>query len=242
MRNSNKDALFVIFYDPWVNEVNLDDYRQGDLTDLDRPQGILKSTSQRRERVPYHGVKLIQNKNCLRKEFADYLGDKSPEGTDNIIFYPRSSLFAALIHSTKFCCSFCHPENPLDLRDFLPGFIFSLPPIDTSNKRKRAPAKTYRPTKERGSLDFRLIQWLEAEHASDPLRSVRPMYFILSDSQRANLVRAPSKEIKSASDIKTFLGESDEWAAEWAEKLFSVVQKYDQDLDTCRVQNKRSKR
>jgi superfamily II DNA or RNA helicase len=35
LRNSDEDALFVVFYDPWVTDISLDEYKDGDLLDPD---------------------------------------------------------------------------------------------------------------------------------------------------------------------------------------------------------------
>ena len=80
LRNSNDDALFVVFYEPWVHEVALDEYNEGDLGDPDRPRGTLKTSSQRRERAPYSCLKLVKSSSCLRAQFASYLGDMSAAG------------------------------------------------------------------------------------------------------------------------------------------------------------------
>jgi hypothetical protein len=84
-RNSAEDALFVIFYDSWVHDINPSDFTNFDSADLDRPRAILKPNSPRRERVPYHGVRLIRDKSCIRKQFALYLNDQLPDGKLNII-------------------------------------------------------------------------------------------------------------------------------------------------------------
>ena len=34
-RNSTEDALFVIFYEPWLNDINLNKYNDGDPLDPD---------------------------------------------------------------------------------------------------------------------------------------------------------------------------------------------------------------
>ena len=104
-------------------------------------------------------------------------------------------------------------------------------------KRKRVNIP-YRPTKERQALNHRLVEWLISVHVLDPLQAVRPIYFILSDVQRANLVRTQSKKIRSVSDIQDILNESDEWASEWGEKIFDVIGQYDRDLAVMKVQEK----
>jgi hypothetical protein len=82
LRNSNEDALFIIFYEPWVNDISLDEYNEGNIDDPDRPRGPLKTRSQRRERTPYSCLKLVKSTTCLRAEFASYLGDQSSAGME----------------------------------------------------------------------------------------------------------------------------------------------------------------
>jgi hypothetical protein len=85
IRQSDDDALFVIFYEPWVLDIDLDDYSTGNILDPDRPRKDLHDNSLRRDRAPYFSVKLIQDKICLRKSFADYLGDTLPGGLKNYL-------------------------------------------------------------------------------------------------------------------------------------------------------------
>jgi hypothetical protein len=79
IRQSNEDALFVIFYEHWVLDINLENYT-GDPLDPDRPRTELRDNSHRRDRAPYSSVKLIQGKMCIRAFFSDYLNDKLPGG------------------------------------------------------------------------------------------------------------------------------------------------------------------
>ena len=88
-RNSSKVATFVNFYEPWVNEISLDEYGNGDLLDPDRPRTVLKVTSKKVDRAPYSGVKLIKCKEqseCVREFYANYLGDKLPTGLLCILY------------------------------------------------------------------------------------------------------------------------------------------------------------
>ena len=79
--NSTKDALFVIFYEPWIEEVSLNDFKNFDVTDLDHPHMPLKANSQHCECAPFYGVKICQEISCTQKGFANYLGDQSTDGT-----------------------------------------------------------------------------------------------------------------------------------------------------------------
>lgn len=150
--------------------------------------------------------------------------------------YPR----LALLYTTKFCCESVqdHPDAHLfNLQDFLPGrlpgneLLADPASVDTEKAIEKPNAK-YRPPKERPALDYRIIEWLKLEHASDPLRTVRPPHLILSQTQRLILTRVNPKQIKSPSDITTLLNESSDWAEEWAGKLFTVFLLFEADLAT----------
>ena len=153
------------------------------------------------------------------------------------------------MYTTTICCDSesDHQDQPrFDLQKFLPGTIFTEPPLNNNssnlNKRKKSARTTvYRPVKERVALDFRLIQWLQTEHLIDDLRAVRPIYHILSLAQRLTLVRAQSKDIQKPLDVTRLIGESIEWAAEWEEKVFSVIQVYDRDLAVLEERNRKQK-
>jgi len=74
-------ALFVIFYEPWVHDIRLEDYANGDILDPDRPRKDLTSkTPSVRERAPYYSLMLIRSVICLRILFAEYLGDTFADG------------------------------------------------------------------------------------------------------------------------------------------------------------------
>jgi hypothetical protein len=113
------------------------------------------------------------------------------------------------------------------LQDYLPGPIFALePPPDTASSTKRkktSHAKPYRPVKEHPVLDYRLIKWLEHVHFSDPFHSLRPVYYILSDTHRMNLTRAHPNDIKTPSDVTQLLNENAKWALEWEKVIFDII-------------------
>ncbi|KAL0057159.1 hypothetical protein AAF712_016207 [Marasmius tenuissimus] len=85
VRGSGKIGLFLILYEEWVLEVDLSEFFEEhkglDSSDPDRPRRALTDKSTRYDRAPYSLVKLVQDDSlCLRKYFAEYLGDNSPHG------------------------------------------------------------------------------------------------------------------------------------------------------------------
>ena len=115
------------------------------------------------------------------------------------------------------------------------------PPTEVPTTKCKRVNIVYRPPKERPALDFCLVEWLKFEHAHDPLRAVQPICFILSDIQRACLIRTQAKKIETTSDIQVILNESEEWAAMWGNKILNVIRKYDSDLAAMRLQDKENR-
>ena len=246
-RNSDKVALVVNFYDPWVDDISLDEYQSGDLMDPDRPRTVLKSTSKRRDRASYSSVKLVKCKElclCVRKFYADYLGDRSTEGMSFLSsFSMLTSLnITALAFFGEFCCdspvdSLGHPTatHLFDLGKFLPGPVFTEEKAEELRKvaaasKPKAKRKGYRPKADRSALDFRLIKWLKDFHAMDPLRTVRPPYYILPRGYRVKLLIPHPNQFVAPNDVTRIVGESEVWHSEWAQIIFDIIQKYDTEL------------
>ena len=87
-------------------------------------------------------------------------------------------------------------------------------------------------------LDQRLVEWLEQVHENDPLKSVRPPHIILSPLHQQLLVRKHPKHIQNADDITTILEQTNEWAEEWQEKVYQVIQQFDRDLESSKRSQK----
>jgi hypothetical protein len=81
LRNSDDNALFIIFYKPWVQDIALSEYTEGDLLDPDCPRGKLRSHTQQCEQAPLSSLRLVKGPECLHSKFANYLGDTSVEGS-----------------------------------------------------------------------------------------------------------------------------------------------------------------
>ncbi|KAH9029568.1 P-loop containing nucleoside triphosphate hydrolase protein [Lactarius hengduanensis] len=182
LQNSDDHAFFIIFHEPWVHELSLSEYSEGDLSDPDRPRGQLRSHAQQaRESTTTQAVSTpslqVTWVTPLRK-FVD--------------IQPRIAVPGKIVVAVK------------------SASVISSRPPSLAPKAKRA-QNLYRPVQERSFLECRLIKWLESVHSEDPLYSVRPSYLILSVSQRAILVRTHPNKIKSAQDITALLDQTSEW-------------------------------
>ena len=98
------------------------------------------------------------------------------------------------------------------------------------------PNPKYHPTKDWPALDYRLIEWLKVEHATDSLRAVRPPHLILSQTQCLTLMCVHPTKITLPSNITALIEESAEWGDEWADTLFKVLVLFNADLATLNSQ------
>jgi hypothetical protein len=79
-------GLALLFYEPWVDEISLAEYSEGDHTDIDRPRTTpLKHTSKARERASFSAVSYVQSQTCLRQFLATAMGDSTPEGMFQLV-------------------------------------------------------------------------------------------------------------------------------------------------------------
>jgi ERCC4-related helicase len=85
-RSSIGEAIFLIMYEPWVKTINLEAVTVETVSDPNHPnipKLTIHSTKQARTGVTM--IKIIQRtEECLRRLFATYLNDQTPDG-----MYPR---------------------------------------------------------------------------------------------------------------------------------------------------------
>ena len=81
-RNPNDKSIFLVMYEPWVKELDLSNIPAAKFAeDPDRPFIISSSKRQpKTERTGCFCISLVQSATCIRRLFADYLGDSSFEG------------------------------------------------------------------------------------------------------------------------------------------------------------------
>lgn len=111
----------------------------------------------------------------------------------------------------------------------LPSGLYRDPSEDPS--LDVAPAKRsrnkYRSVAARSLLEEKLQIWRLEAHSTDPLRLIRPPYLILSDANLLCIAKALPELLSCPADIVSLLEESEEWAVEWAEKIYQVVRVFD---------------
>ncbi|KAG6875112.1 hypothetical protein C0992_005179 [Termitomyces sp. T32_za158] len=140
-----------------------------------------------------------------------------------------------MYYFTCYCCN--HDDPDFNLTDFLPGKLYlddsSLGPI------KRKKPNIYRKPQDHDALDNHIVSWLQK---ASKLHGGIASYDILDFSEHQKLVHAPPKSLSSPLDVAQLLGESSDWAAEWAAPLFLMVKNYDQEQEWEKVSVDTTKR
>lgn len=222
IRVGNEQALYVTFYEPWVNAIDINEFATGDLTDPDRPRIELKPNSSVKDRAPYFMVKMAQESSlCCRgaNGIAGYLNDTTAQSTS---------------YTTSICCLKTGGEGSphpfpvgFSLASLLPGPLFD--PQATTDEDivlKATVRNKYRPTMERPQFEFYLNEWLTDVTNNDPLSFCRPPHLILSNAQRTTLIKTKAADITSPESITSILQESKDWDDEWAGKIYDVFMKF----------------
>ncbi|THU95424.1 P-loop containing nucleoside triphosphate hydrolase protein [Dendrothele bispora CBS 962.96] len=222
VRQISCDGLCVIFYDNWVNEIDLTEYGLKDGfnmesfdfdSDIDRPpKNVLTSKSTVKERASLACVLLTKRSFCLRLFFSKCLHDDSPE---------------ALEFFTAFCCD-AH-NNGFNLQRLLPGKLYN---PDTAHKPSDVPMKKSSNPKPRSSANKKQLrklfeQWLEKAHEDNPMSPVWPVYYILSESHLKTLVSTAPHSIVSERHLISLLKQTDDWAKLWAADIFKIISTFD---------------
>jgi hypothetical protein len=239
-RNPCDKALFLMIFEKWVNEIDVSEVPSEELDeDPDRPFDVSgKKYPTKMERTGIYSINMLQDTaTCIRKMFADYLGDRSLDGSCLV----SASMFAFTVvinsqHNIAFsfvtpcCCDRC---EQFDFSQYFLGDIY------TGNEPKQPkasipPALKNRPMKQRGPLQILLRSWRSKTHKLDPLRAIRPQTWIIDDEKIRKLSSVLPNRIQIPSDIARLLGETEEWSVEWSFPIFAVVRQYDNpDLYTC---------
>ena len=85
VRDPDLNGLFLTMVETWALELKLDGYGIKEGESPDKPYaGTLKKNSSKQDRTSMASLQFVQSDTCLRKSFAEYLGDHSPEGGFNL--------------------------------------------------------------------------------------------------------------------------------------------------------------
>ncbi|KAJ7888771.1 P-loop containing nucleoside triphosphate hydrolase protein [Mycena leptocephala] len=221
-------SVYLVMAEPWAYTTSLDAVDPG-INDPDRPiSGRLMKNSRKPARAGLAMVLYVRSKVCLREIINQYLADKSREALDI---------------STDWCCDLDHPNDAgrkFDKRSFFPGrFIYAnekgaiyAGDVDeqdrvhlnpTKGKKCKAKGTPNRRLDQRSNLQAQLRSWLVSAHASDPLRAVRPAFFILDAKAIKALSAVHPDRINSISQVVAALQETEEWGDEWGAKILMLI-------------------
>lgn len=230
VRSGLTTGLAVLFYESWVEEIDLDEFDDGKASDLDRPRNELGKHASVQKRASYSGVSLVKKSVCERRFFADYLGDKTSEC--KLLKRSESVLTNVVPHlAMKFTAPYCCDahDNGFNLQDFLPGPLWTADSasLDSHLAKSTQPS---RPSKQKKELTRKLHDWLFHTHNTNLFAFAQPMYTILADSQIKALVRPPAGTFTWIEEITAALDQGPEWETQWASKILGVITEFDSQV------------
>jgi hypothetical protein len=104
-------------------------------------------------------------------------------------------------------------------------FVFIKQEVNASISRAK-----YRPVKEREPLKTALYAWRSRMHQDDPLRGVRQISWIISDSDIELICKTPQSSLSNVEQLKSQLDASSEWVDEWAQRLVDEIHTFNASL------------
>ena len=122
-----------------------------------------------------------------------------------------------------FCCD--RHGDGFNLSGFFPGkFNTSEPLVFVDQAVKVGTSKPiYCPVKEREPLKATLYAWRSHVHRDDPLRGVRQISWILTDTDIEVISKTPQTSLVNVDQLKTLLCVSSEWVGEWGQKIIDEI-------------------
>ncbi|KAF6766019.1 P-loop containing nucleoside triphosphate hydrolase protein [Ephemerocybe angulata] len=218
-RAPGSTGLFLVLFEPWIHEIELKEFDTGyNSSNPDRTRAALTKNSSKKDRVVRSAVLCAQSTSCLRKLFAEGLGDTTQNATE---------------FTAQHCCT-RHPEDQFELSSLLPSPLHGTALIESSETAaKKRTRNVYRKPQERSGLDKELIKWLDLVTQSDD-PDINQGYFytddILAYSARRRIVWERPQSFESAKDVQRILSETNEWQELWGEDIYTIIQEYDIEL------------
>ena len=129
----------------------------------------------------------------------------------------------AVDFSNRFCCD--RHSDGFDLSDNFPGkfhiaetLVFVDQAVNAATLRPK-----YHPVKEHEPLKAMLYAWQSCEHWNNPLRGVRQILWILTNSDIEVISKTSRTNLTNIDQIKTLLGASSDWVGEWGQKIVNEI-------------------
>ncbi|KAE9391529.1 hypothetical protein BT96DRAFT_945311 [Gymnopus androsaceus JB14] len=251
---NGKGGLHLILYEPWVNDVKLEEFDEEELlssNDPDRLHMILKQGSKKRECLSRSGIESVLTP-CLRQYRASYFNNNSSTCLDYDAYCCNGSAHADI------------PE-PFSLQAHLPGQIWDGSTLqdlkrkvndsdsecgeDTEEEEKDDEYDEMNPhahkkckPKHQKALVERLLRWHHREHLEDPLRDFWPEYLILRDDSILAICKVHPINLTSPLDILPIIHErvGGDFAELWVSKVFTVIKRFDSEFPVKFRNNKPS--
>jgi hypothetical protein len=223
-RAAGMSAIFLLLHEPWAITTDLSSFT-GNLDDPDQPLQAITKTSKKPEHIGLAMYQLVQSPSCIRRFFADYLGDETSTGIFELLHLQDTDLLitSAVDFTSCFCCN-KHDDN-FCLADFFPGkfltaetAVFVNQVANVSTQRAK-----YRPVNEREPLKAVLYAWRSLVHRHDPLRGVRQISWILSDADIELICKTPRTSLEKIEQLKSLLSASSDWVDEWGQKVVDEI-------------------
>ncbi|KIY53333.1 P-loop containing nucleoside triphosphate hydrolase protein [Fistulina hepatica ATCC 64428] len=231
VRQGSAHGIACLFYESWVNDIDLNEYgAYGSADDLDRPRGPLSLHSSPAERAPFLLVDTIQKARCWRAVFASYLNDVA----DNVLTFNTGSCCSSPDHADELNFIDNYLPSPLLMRnralsngmvDGAMTLTFLEPQLDGGPPARRS-------TRQIALLKQQIYEWRRRTHVADPLSSIRPDYYILSDLQIKAIARTPRGIVTTTTHLCGLISAGSEWQQQWGEGLLSVVVAFDSGTPT----------
>ncbi len=103
--------------------------------------------------------------------------------------------------------------------------------IDLPALKKRKQGPDNQPTKYYNALGEVIHSWHNQTYKDDPFHVTYSSSIIIDVDNIKKLVTVHPKCLKSADDITSILGESEEWSDIYGWSLFEIIQRFDKEIE-----------
>lgn len=197
------------------------------------PSGGAKPTTKEKQ-TESAILQFVNTSICRRQFLAEYNNDTTIEGKSYLFVKSSLTVVSALDYDGPFCCD-QHANQAFNLDHWLPGQTLPslaqsrlemLMDVDQRAAPPKKARKRYRPIVQRLPLEQLLKVWRETVLSNKLGIKGWPSDWILADQHIIKLAREEKSTLKSAGDIVSLLEESREWADNFAEQVYQVIESF----------------